>query len=257
MSKTSTPHEHAVVCSCYTTLMRRTLYNIFYSPSHKLFAPVNDAIALATIISVAAIVLETVPQLAHHTQIFLVIEWVATIIFLTEYILRIIANGKYTLKYVFSFFGVIDLVSILPTMLGLGNFTFLKTARALRIVRLLRMFRLAKITNTKRTHTKKPFMAGVQIYAATLVVGTLIFGTLLYLIEGKTAEFSSIPLAMLWTLKATLGGIPLTSPESFWGDVVMVATRFFGLLLFGLLVTIVGKGLQKFLLGSDKLKQYE
>jgi voltage-gated potassium channel len=174
--------------------------------------------------------------------------------FTLEYVGRVVANKGHVRTYTLSFFGVIDLLAILPSFFGLSNLTFLKTARVLRILRLLRMVRLAKLAKMPRNkdpdeHTKLD-MAAVQIYIAALLSVVLIFGTLIYITEGYRTEFVSIPHGMLWAMKVTIGGVPQYMPATIWGEFITIGARFSGLLLFGLLISIVGKALNKFLLGG-------
>ena len=168
---------------------------------------------------------------------FLVIEWVAVVLFSIEYIGRLsVSQPRY--KYPLSFFGIVDLVAILPTFLGLGNFTFLKSARALRIIRLLRMLRLAKISRTSGVSEESVGVLGlnVLIYFVTLVFALLVTGTAMYLVEPNTSAFVSIPAGMWWSLKVFMAGIPVVEPVTMWGEVFFVITRFVGLMLLGLLI---------------------
>jgi voltage-gated potassium channel len=218
---------------------------------------VNDVRAAATIISVLALILETVPSLAPYMPLFVAIEYAAVAIFTIEYVCRIIARKGTVHNYVFSFFGIIDLLAIVPTYLGLTNLTYLKTARVLRILRLLRMVRLAKLAQTTRTrfheieHHTNHYRLSLQIYFAALISTIILFGTLIYIAEGHRAEFGSIPLGMIWAAKATMGGVAQYMPETVWGELITIAARFSGLALFGLLLSIVGNALKKLLFGTD------
>ncbi len=211
---------------------------------------VNDFFALLTIISIVAVVLETVPSLEQHSQTFLIIEWVAVLLFTVEYIGRTVAS-KPAWKYPTSFFGYIDLVAILPTFLGLGNFTFLKSARALRIIRLLRMLRLAKVTRSNVTdeNSMSVLSLNVLIYFVTLTFALLVTGTAMYLVEPTTAAFVSIPAGMWWSLKVFMAGIPVVEPVTALGEFFFVLTRFVGLLLLGLLIGVVGNVFRVVLMG--------
>lgn len=63
-------------------------------------------------------------------------------------------------------------------------------------------------------------------------------------------EFESIPLAMVWSAKVIMGGVPQHMPATVWGELVTIGTRFFGLLLFGLMISIMGNTLKKILFGE-------
>lgn len=183
----------------------------------------------------------------------MIIEWVAVSIFTIEYLSRLYVS-KPAYKYSLSFFGIVDLVSILPTFLGLGNFTFLKSARALRIIRLLRMLRLAKITRSGviDEENMSTLSLNVLIYFVTLIFALLVTGTAMYLVEPSAAAFASIPAGMWWSLKVFMAGIPVTEPVTQLGEFFFVLTRFVGLLLLGLLVGVVGNVFRVLLGGGKK-----
>jgi voltage-gated potassium channel len=247
-----------LLCLNSTSMQKKSLshslFSLFYSTDNPLFGKVNDFLAFITLLSVLGIVLETVPSLYKYNSFFFFIEWITVFIFSIEYISRIIAHGKKAPKYIFSFFGLIDIISILPSFLGITNLTFLKTVRTLRIIRLLRMLRIAKMISLKKEsfHKQDATTLSILLYGATLFVGILFFGTLMYLVEGFREEFSSIPLSMLWALKVTLGGIPQHIPSTLFGEYITISARFFGLLLFGLLLSITHVVFKKFILGEKE-----
>ena len=225
---------------------------IFLDSTSKTFHYVNDFLALLTIVSIVSLVLETVPALAGYRQAFLVIEWVAVTFFTLEYLGRLSVSTP-TWRYPTSFFGVVDLVSIVPTFLGLGNFTWLKSARALRIVRLLRMVRLAKVARRGvREESVGVLWLNVLIYFVTLLIALLATGTAMYLVEPETSAFASIPAGMWWSLKVFMAGIPVTEPITAAGEFFFVLTRFVGLLLLGLLIGVVGNVFRVVLMGDKK-----
>ncbi len=233
--------------------MNQLVQNAFSNPSSKTFHYVNDFFALLTIISIIAVVLETVSSLEPYSQVFLIIEWVAVGFFTIEYIGRTIAS-KPRWKYPTSFFGYIDLISILPTLLGLGNFTFLKSARALRIIRLLRMLRLAKMSRSDLMDEENMSVMSlnVLIYFVTLTFALLVTGTAIYLVEPETSAFASIPAGMWWSLKVFMAGIPVAEPVTALGEFFFVLTRFIGLMLLGLLIGVVGNVFRVLLGGRKK-----
>ena len=133
--------------------MKKLCREIFYNPKNRNFERVNSFLAFLTILSVIFISLETVKELSEYKNIFYLIEIISTFFFALEYLGRLL-GAKKPLKYIFSFFGFIDLMSILPTILGLGNLTFLKTARLFRILRFLRILRVIKFAK----YTKNEFL---------------------------------------------------------------------------------------------------
>ena len=238
-------------------------YKIFYDFSSRSFVITNDFLALVTIISIAGIILETSSFFAPYKVAFRVVEYVTVFFFSLEYAGRLIANKKRPLKYIFSFFGVVDLLAMVPTFLGLTNLTFLKSVRMLRILRFLRMVRLAKIARIgRKKHDLKDledyseiFKMNIQIYFFALLATVVALGSLIYIFESNQVGFSSIPRGMLWVLETLLGGsISGYVPQTTLGIAVGILARFAGLILFGLLIHVMGSVLKRFLLGDTKTK---
>ena len=231
--------------------MRDLFYKALIDSRSAEFKLVSNTLALLTIISIISLVLETVPALEEYERTFLLIEWTAVVFFTTEYIGRLyLSKPKHT--YVLSFFGIIDMVSILPTIIGLGNFTFLKSARAFRILRLLRMMRLAKLgrAGSVTDENTSVLSLNIVIYFSTLLTALLVTGTAMYLVEPDTNAFISIPAGMWWSLKVFMAGIPVIEPQTGLGEIFFVVTRFVGLLLLGLLVGVVGNVFRVILMGK-------
>jgi len=237
--------------------IKRLLHDSFHAPETRAFVLANDVLAALTLLSILGIVLETVQQLSWLSWLWVAIEYSTVFFFSLEYIGRVL-SAPAARSYVFSFFGIIDLLAVLPTLLGLGNLTYLKTARTLRILRFLRMIRLAKIARFNKAHTSDIeqnvaiHRLNLQIYFVALITIIVIFGSLIYIFEGQQTNFTNIPLGMLWATKVILGDVPHAEPTSALGQVVLITTRFAGLFLFGLLLSVMNATLQRLLLGSSQ-----
>lgn len=231
--------------------MNKFIHAAFTRTDTRAHQVVGNFFAVLTIVSIVGLVLETVPALQTYNQIFVFIEWFAVVFFGLEYVARFSVSQPKR-KYAFSFFGIIDLVSILPTILGLGNFTFLKSARALRIIRMLRMLRLAKVGRAGLVDEDDLGVVSLNllIYFTTLLFALLATGTAMYLVEPNSSAFASIPSGMWWSLKVFMAGIPVAEPVTALGEVFFVLTRFVGLLMLGLLVGVVGNVFRTFLAGK-------
>jgi voltage-gated potassium channel len=235
----------------------------FYKVNSKSFLIVNNFYAAVTLVSVLGIVLSTVPALSHYEHIFIAIEYFTVGLFALEYIGRIIANRRNVSSYVLSFFGIIDLLAIVPTFASFTNLTFLKTARILRILLFLRMVRVAKVMRIPSAILKDPeyyahyfYHVNIRIYFFALLSAIVIFASLIFAVEGEwNPVFASIPLSMIWTAKVIMGGVAQHMPQTIWGDLITIATRFTGLALFGLLISMIGNWLRRILFGSDTVDQ--
>ena len=183
---------------------RKKTYSVIFesdTPAGKTF----DILLLAVILfSVFVVILESVPQLQDdYWQLFRIIEWIVTIIFTIEYLLRIWSANK-SVNYIFSFYGIIDLLSVIPTYIAF----FIAGAQSLliiRAIRLLRVFRILKITrySNESTILVRALIASrvkISVFLFAVLTIVLIIGTVMYLIEGADAGFTSIPRSIYWAI---------------------------------------------------------
>lgn len=130
-------------------------------------------------------------------------EWVITIIFTIEYILRIIAIKK-PKHYIFSFYGIIDFISTIPTYLTLfmGGYNVLLAVRALRLLRIFRILKIARYVGeaNKLTVALRQSRPKILVFLFAVLIITIIAGTVMYLVEGEESGFSSIPLSVYWCI---------------------------------------------------------
>lgn len=157
------------------------------------------------IISVLVVMLESVPSLdARYHGTFVVLEWFFTIFFTIEYGLRLYTVYK-PMKYAASFFGIIDLLAILPTYLSLfiAGTQSLMVIRALRLLRVFRILKLANFTRQGRIilAALKASLPKILVFLMFILVLVMIFGSVMYLIEGGNNEnFDSIPRGIYWAI---------------------------------------------------------
>ncbi|MEZ4853929.1 ion transporter [Flavobacterium sp.] len=191
-----------------------------------------DLILLGVILlSVILVMLETVQgfDAKYHTEIIF-LEWIITFFFTIEYILRIIALKK-PWKYIFSFYGIIDLIATLPMYLSL----FLTGTSVLTIVRAFRLIRLFKILNHPQftgqsIHLIDALYASrgrIFVFIYFVLISTVFIGSLMYVIEGAENGFTSIPTSIYWTI-VTLTTVgygdisPVTPLGQFLASFVMI-----------------------------------
>lgn len=207
------------------------LHDIIYeadTPAGKLF----DVILLIAIIaSIVLVMLESIKSFDQKFHNFLNIsEWVITILFSFEYIARIVTVKK-PFKYVFSFFGIIDLLSTIPKYISLlfGGIHALAALRALRLLRIFRILKLARYLGASNmlASALKASRAKISVFLFAVIIVCIIFGTLMYLIEGETSGFSSIPVSVYWCIVTLttvgFGDIaPVTPLGQFMAAIIMV-----------------------------------
>jgi voltage-gated potassium channel len=227
-------------------------YAMLENPHNPYFQTANRFLGLVTLIAVLAVVLETVKAFGPYQYWINIVEYVTVVIFTLEYIIRF-KETRPRKKYVFGFFGIIDLLAIIPTILGLGNFTFLKSTRSIRTIRLLRIARLAKLARAKGKDSGSWSVLGInfEIYLLALFMLIILLGGLFHLFESQLKEAESIPMGMLWVIKIVVGGIPTAEPETFGGMMTLILTNFSAVMIFGFIIGLFGGFVQKSLLGGE------
>ncbi len=180
------------------------LYEIVFeadTPAGKAF----DIILMVCIItSVLVVTLESVSEIKiKYGKALRIIEWCFTILFTIEYIARvyIVTNKK---NYVFSFLGIIDLLSVLPTYLDLflTGAHSLMVIRSLRLLRVFRVLKLARFVGESQSlvNALKASRYKITIFLFTVLTTIVIAGTLMFMIEGPEYGFTSIPRSIYWSI---------------------------------------------------------
>ena len=155
-------------------------------------------------LSVLTVVLESEPPIAaRYSRPLHMVEWGFTILFTLEYAARLYVVRQ-PLRYARSFYGVVDLLSILPTYLML----LFPGAQALQVIRILRMMRMFRIFKMVRHVNGAELLirglyasrAKVTVFFSFMLAITVIAGTLMYLIEGEAHGFTSIPTGIYWAV---------------------------------------------------------
>ena len=189
--------------------------------------------------------LETVaPIEARYGEVLKVLEWVLTIYFTVEYVLRLACVRK-PWRYATSFFGIIDLLAILPTYLSLifAGTHYLAVIRALRLLRVFRIFKLAHFLNesTVILRALKASRAKITVFLVFILLVVMILGSVMYLIEGGETDtgFTSIPRSVYWAVVTlTTVGYGDIYPITMGGKIFT-----FFILLIGVGVVTVPAGL--------------
>ena len=207
------------------------LHEIIYeadTPGGKLF---DVVLLIAILASIVFVMLESVTSFDAKYHNFLNIsEWIITILFSLEYIARIISVKK-PLKYITSFYGVIDLLSTVPKYLSL-IFVGTHALVALRALRLLRVFRILKLArylgaSNSLVIALKASRAKIFVFLFAVIILSIILGTIMYLVEGEENGFTNIPKSVYWCI-VTLTTVgygdiaPQTPLGQFIASIVMV-----------------------------------
>ncbi|WP_235908476.1 ion transporter [Roseiconus nitratireducens] len=211
------------------------------------------ALLIAILCSVVVVSTETLPSYEGSSTLYR-IEWLLTILFTIEYVARLIC-ARHPIRYAVSFWGIVDLLSILPTYAGLilegsGSFVILRSIRLLRVFRVLKLWRMMDDAD-ELSHAVWKARHKVVVFLIVVLVAVTISGTLMFFIEnqlqrvlakGDTAppasQFSSIPQSMYWAI--------VTMTTVGYGDIVPQTTvgKFISaaLILLGYSLIIVPTG---------------
>ena len=212
---------------------KEKIHEIIYgthTPTGKLF----DIVLLVVIVySVIVVMLESIPSFDEKFHGFLDIsEWIVTILFTIEYILRIICI-KTPKRYIFSFFGIIDFLSTIPKYLSffiMGS-QYITAFRALRLLRIFRILKLVRFIGESNNLLRalKASRTKIFIFVFFVLVVSVLLGTIMYLVEGPEHGFNSIPHSVYWTIVTlTTVGYGDISPETGLGQVIATIIMIVG-----------------------------
>lgn len=204
---------------------RRELHRVIFehdTRAGKLF----DVVLIATIlVSVIVVMLDSVPAMrAEHGPAFRAGEWVFTLLFTVEYALRL-ASAPSARGYAGSFFGVIDLLAVLPTYasLLLPGGQYLIVIRILRLVRIFRVLKLARFVGSERVllTALRGSLHKISVFLVAVLTIVVTVGAIMHLIEGPAAGFDSIPRSVYWAVVTlTTVGYGDIAPQTPAGQVL-------------------------------------
>ncbi|WP_242928900.1 ion transporter [Pontibacter vulgaris] len=184
--------------------VRRRIYKIIFE-AETTSGRVFDALLLFIILlSVLVVSLESMSQLNRkYGDTFRFLELIFTGLFTLEYLLRVYSSPK-PLSYMFSFFGLVDFLAIIPTYLSLlfPGAQYLLIIRVLRLLRAARIFKLTHFINEGQVLSRalKASLTKITVFLGAVLIIVVIVGSLMYLIEGAKYGFTSIPKSIYWAI---------------------------------------------------------
>ena len=202
----------------------------------------DQLLIVAILVSIAVVMADSVQSIhASHGHVFRWVEWVFTLLFTAEYIARLLSVRK-PLEYATSFFGIIDLIAVLPTYLALffPELYALIDVRVLRLLRVFRVFKLAayvaeyqQLSSALAASARK-----ILVFLSTVLMAVLVLGTVMYVAEGPEHGFTSIPTSVYWAISTvTTVGFGDITPKTDFGRFV---ASFMMLLGWGILAVPTG-----------------
>lgn len=191
---------------------RERWYEVIFeadTPAGKLF---DVVLLIAILLSVLVVMCESVSSIRNaHGELLFAAEWFFTLLFTFEYGVRIVCARR-PMRYIFSFYGIVDLLAILPTYLNaLSVFEGSQRLAVIRALRLLRAFRIFKLTHmlSEATALRQAILAArakIAVFLSFVLIAVVIVGSAMHLIEGgvdsagKSSGFDSIPESMYWAI---------------------------------------------------------
>lgn len=221
---------------------QQKLHKIIYeaeTPAGKFF---DVSLIVVILSSILIVMLESVKEIDLRFHGFLLAcEWVITIFFTLEYIARLISIKK-PWRYVFSFYGIIDLLSTIPLYVSyfLAGSQVLLALRAFRLLRVFRILKLVRFLGeaSQLSDALKASRAKIAVFIYTVLVLSVIMGTTMYLIEGDKSGFTSIPRSIYWTIVTlTTVGYGDIAPQTALGQAM---ATFIMILGYGIIAVPTG-----------------
>ena len=212
---------------------RRRLHEVIFEADTRA-GRIFDLVLLWLIIaSVIVVILESVNSLGEeYGEAFYYIEWIFTVLFTLEYILRLMSVRR-PLNYAFSFFGVIDLLAILPGYLSLfvPGTHYLLTIRILRLLRIFRILKLTEYITEARVITSalRASRRKISVFMLAIVAIVTVVGSLMYVVEGEEHGFNDIPTSIYWAIVTlTTVGYGDLSPKTSLGKTLASIVMILG-----------------------------
>jgi voltage-gated potassium channel len=213
--------------------LRAYLYRVIFEAETRAGKAFDIVLIASILFSVAIVMLDSVAAFRKaHSDLLTTLEWVFTILFTFEYLLRLVVI-KRPGQYAFSFFGVVDVLAVLPTYVSLvlpgGH--YLLAIRALRLLRIFRVLKLAKylreaneLLDALRASRRK-----IAVFMFTVLTIVVICGSFMYVIEGGENGFTSIPRSVYWAVVTlTTVGYGDISPHTEFGQTVAAIIMILG-----------------------------
>jgi voltage-gated potassium channel len=210
---------------------KEKVHEVIYEADTKAGKVFDVALLIVILVSLVLVVLDSVEQISlKYHSLFVTLEWVITIFFTIEYILRVISIKK-AKNYIFSFYGIVDFLSTIPLYISLifAGSGALLSLRALRLLRVFRVFKLVRYSGagSRVAVALRNSVPKILIFIYSVVIISFIAGTIMYIVEGPEHGFTSIPRGIYWAIVTLttvgFGDIhPITPLGQFIATIIML-----------------------------------
>ena len=212
---------------------RKKIYRIIFGTDTPAGQYFDIALIYLILLSVVAIILDSIESVNSEYGLWLFrLEWLFTVLFSVEYLMRIYSSPK-PLHYIFSFYGIVDLLSIVPTYLALfvPGASYWLVVRLLRVLRVFRVLKLVRYLSEANILLRAMYAARrkVLVFFTVVLVLSVIFGSLMFLVEGPEHGFTSIPRSIYWTIVTiTTVGYGDITPQTVIGQIIATMAMLTG-----------------------------
>lgn len=227
------------------------LFTVIFEADTKAGKLFDICLLLLILLSIGIVLLQSVGSFNQkHAEVLVNLEWVITFLFTVEYLLRLIAVRK-PFKYATSFYGIIDLLAILPSYLSLimPQSRFLLVIRALRLMRVFRVFELSHFVREgmQIVLALKASAKRILVFLSFMVIVSVVMGALIYVVESPyNEEFSSIPQSIYWSIVTiTTVGYGDISPITPMGKLIASLIMLLGYAIIAIPTGIVSVEMSK------------
>lgn len=231
-------------------LTKRKLAHIVFESNDRASKTFDVILLLLIFGSITIAILDSVAEFhLKYGKIFYILELAFTLLFTLEYILRVWLTSN-TLKYVTSFYGIVDLLAILPVYLSffILNTQLLSVVRALRLLRVIRILKLGRYLSEADflRESLKASATKIQIFLFSVLTIVLIMGTLMFVIEGPEHGYTSIPVGMYWAIVTlTTVGFGDITPQTPVGQLLASLIMLMGYAIIAVPTGIVSSEMAK------------
>ena len=229
---------------------RTVLYEVIFeaeTPTGKAF---DVVLIISVLASVLVVMLDSIAAVgSQYGSLLYKLEWFFTILFTVEYALRLLCVDR-PLKYAMSFYGVVDLLAIIPTYISLflPGTQYLLVIRILRILRIFRILKLANYLGESKflIRALQASSRKISVFLFTVLTLVVIFGSLMYVIEGRENGFTSIPRSIYWAIVTmTTVGYGDISPQTALGQTIASLVMILGYGIIAVPTGIVTVGMSE------------
>lgn len=212
---------------------RLGLYQVIFEAETPAGRAFDIALAILIIISVIAVILESVGSIReNYGEALYALEWAMTLVFTAEYILRLVAV-RHPLRYAFSFYGVIDFIAASPSYLSLfvPETHYLLAVRIIRLLRIFRILKLVEYSSESRVITTALLASRkkISVFLFAILMLVTAIGTVMYVVEGEENGFTDIPTSIYWAIVTmTTVGYGDLAPKTIFGKMLASAVMIIG-----------------------------